>query len=110
VSVDPNCVMTVPVPRNPAPVASSGPVARPIGVIRSIANFDVDANRISGPRKSADAKQSRKKQSKFFHKILLCIFWTDSTLLYLTHLAQAKLSGWNRLDLCWLKPLPVFAN
>jgi hypothetical protein len=73
-SVDPDSVVTIPMPRNPAPVSSTGPVARPISVIRPIANFDVDTNCIGGRHKSAHARQSSKEQSKFFHRILLRIF------------------------------------
>jgi hypothetical protein len=74
VPVDPNSVMTAPMSRNPAPISSASPVPRSVSVIRLIAKFDADTNRINGRRKSAHAKQSCKKQSNFFHKNLFCIF------------------------------------
>ena len=60
VPVDPHRVMPVPMSRNPAPVSSSGPVARPVSVIRPVAHLDVDTDRIGGRSKSAHATQCRK--------------------------------------------------
>jgi hypothetical protein len=50
VAMDPNLVVVMPgpMPPNPAPVISAGPVALAIQVIRPIANFDVDTKRSGG--------------------------------------------------------------
>ena len=63
VPVDPNLIVVTPgpVPRNPAPVSPTRPVARPIGIIRPIADVDADTDGIGGPGKAAHAKQSSKK-------------------------------------------------
>jgi len=79
VAMDPKLVVVTqsPMPRNPAPVSSTGPITRPVGVIRPVAYLDVDSNRIGGRSKSAHAKQCSKQQTKFFHKILLRISLDD---------------------------------
>jgi hypothetical protein len=64
-SVDPDLMMMVvtpgPMSRNPAPVSSTGPVARTMDVIRPISYVDTNTNRIGGRGKSAHAKQRGKK-------------------------------------------------
>ena len=60
-AVDPDGVIAIPMPRNPAPVSSASPVAGPVGVIRAIADVDTDTDRIGGRGKAAHAKQSGKK-------------------------------------------------
>src|SRR5438270_399209 len=69
--------MPAPMPRNPAPITSTGPVARPMGVIRLIAHVDTDPNRIRGGGESAHAKQRSEKQSEFLHNSLLRIQLDD---------------------------------
>ena len=71
-SVDPDSVVTIPMPRHPTPVSSTSPVARPMGVIWLIAHLDIDSNRIRGGGESVNAKQSSEKQSKFLHS---CFLW-----------------------------------
>ena len=63
VPVDPDLMVVTPgpVPRNKAPISPTRPIARPIGIIRPIADVDVDTNRISGCGKAAHAKQISKK-------------------------------------------------
>ncbi len=79
VSVDPNVmVMTpAPMPRNPAPVSSTTPIARPVDVVGLITDADADTNRIRCTCESAHAKQSSEKQSKFLHSCLLRIDLDD---------------------------------
>jgi len=60
-TVDPDPVITTPMPWNPAPVSSTRPIARTMDIIRPIADIDVDTDRIGGRGKAADAKQSSKK-------------------------------------------------
>src|SRR5882762_2451310 len=57
-TVNPEGVMAIPMPRNPAPVTSTSPIARPVGVIRPIAHIDTDGN---GIRDAAHAKHYCKK-------------------------------------------------
>ena len=63
VPVDPDLMVVTPgpVPRNKAPISPTRPIARPIGIIRPIADVDVDTDRIDGRGKAAHAKQSSKK-------------------------------------------------
>jgi len=60
-TVDPDRVIAIPMPRNPAPVSSTSPIARAMDVIRPIADVDADTDRIGGRGKAARAKQSSKK-------------------------------------------------
>lgn len=41
VAVDPN-VMVTPMARHPAPILATRPIAIPVGVVRLIADFDID--------------------------------------------------------------------
>ena len=70
-TVDPHRVAAIPMSRHPAPISSTRPVARPVGIIRLIADIDADTNRIRRTCECAHAEQSSEKQSKFFHSCLL---------------------------------------
>ena len=103
-------VMTsAPVSRNPAPVSSPRPIARPVGVIRLIAHVDVDTNRIRCTCESADAEQSREKQSKFFHSCLLRIDLDDFEPALFNNDWASQMSDQDRLAR-GLNPFPVITN
>jgi hypothetical protein len=53
--VNPNVVMATPMAGHPAPIVSARPIPRPIRVIGSIADFDVDTDRIRGRSEPAHA-------------------------------------------------------
>jgi hypothetical protein len=75
VPVDPNLMVVTPapVPRNPTPVSSTSPIARPVSVVRLITDVDADTNCIRSTCKCAHAEQGSEKQSKFLHSCLLRI-------------------------------------
>src|SRR5207245_3296959 len=62
VAVDPNVVMTMalPVARHPYIIHSARPIARPVEIVRLIANFDVKRNGVRCRRNNAArAEQNR---------------------------------------------------
>ena len=44
--VDPDVVMPAPMPRNPAPIRAAGPVTIAVSIIRPVAEFDIDTDRV----------------------------------------------------------------
>ncbi len=60
-TVDPDRVIAIPMPRNPAPVSSTSPIARAMDVIRLIADSDTDPDCIRGRGKAAHTNYGGKK-------------------------------------------------